>query len=100
MANGEKDERKSAAGTKGAIARRDSLTSERRSQISRDAALARWNNNINDGIPRAVNEGILKIGDVEIDCAVLDTGTRLISQSSFLRALARSRSMKGGTGTN
>lgn len=63
--------------------------------IARKAAVARWSGEI----PKSINEGILKIGDIEIECAVLEGGTRVINQESFLRAIGRSRSPKAGTGS-
>ncbi len=39
---------------------------------------------------KATHQGILKIGAKKIECAVLEDGTRVITQTSFLRALARS----------
>ena len=39
---------------------------------------------------KATHQGVIKIGDKEIDCAVLEDGTRVITQTSFLRALDRS----------
>ena len=41
--------------------------------------------------PRATHKGILKIGDVELPCFVLDNGTRVISG----RGLTRAVGMKG-----
>lgn len=39
----EKDEKKSEAGKKGAEARKKSLSAEKRKEISKTAALSRWN---------------------------------------------------------
>lgn len=39
--------------------------------------------------PKAAYEGKLKIADIEIDCAVLDDGTRVLSQRGVGRALGR-----------
>ena len=36
--------------------------------------------------------------ETPISCAVLQNGTRMITQATFLRALGRSRSPKAGTG--
>jgi hypothetical protein len=81
---------------KGGLARAENLTSEQRKQIARNAALARWNGEL----PEATHESKepLKIGDMELECAVLKNRTRVITQASFLRALGRSRSPKAGTG--
>ena len=45
---------------------------------------------------KAVCEGILKIGNKEIPCAVLENGERVLSQRQTLETLGRS-SMRGGT---
>src|SRR5205085_61312 len=92
----EKNEVKAAAGRQGGAARKASTSPQRRTEIARTAALARWSGM---KIPNAINEGVLKIGDIEIECAVLEGGTRVINQESFLRAIGRSRSPKAGTGS-
>jgi len=80
--------------SKGGKARSEHLTPEERQTIARQAALARWG----EQIPRASYNGQLKIADREVDCAVLENGTRLLTQRTFLSAIGRSRS-SGGTGT-
>ena len=40
----------------------------------------------------------LVIGDIEIQCYVLEDETRVLSQGGFLTALGRSRTPKAGTG--
>ena len=81
---------------KAALARAESLTPEERKQIARNAARMRWDGDL----PEATHESTkpLKIGDMELECAVLKNKTRVITQASFLRALGRSRSPKAGTG--
>ncbi|HEV8433339.1 MAG TPA: P63C domain-containing protein [Thermoanaerobaculia bacterium] len=91
----DKDEAKAAAGRLGAVARAESLSPDQRKQIARTAAVERWSADI----PRAVNEGPLQIGDIIIECAVIDPGIRLINQESFLKAIGRSRTPKAGTGS-
>ena len=49
---------------------------------------------------RAPFTGEIKIGNTKIPCAVLEDGTRLLTQQGFLRAMGRSRSAKGGTGSS
>lgn len=44
----------------------------------------------------ADNEGVLKIGDLELECAVLPGGVRVLSRIGFLRALGRTGKAKGG----
>jgi hypothetical protein len=75
----------------GGHARRDSLTQEERTEISRRAALARF-------YPQATHEGEFRLADRTILAAVLPDGKRLIVQANFLRAIGRSRSPKAGTG--
>lgn len=70
---------------KGGLARAKSLTKVARSEIAQKAAAARWHK----GMPKATHTGILKLGDLEIDCAVLTDGRRVLSQRSVNRALGR-----------
>ena len=42
--------------------------------------------------------GVITIGELEINCAVLPDGERILSQANFLRSIGRSRSPKAGTG--
>jgi hypothetical protein len=42
-------------------------------------------------IPGAVCQGTLKIGNREIDCAVLDNGTRILSRNAIYRAFKRTK---------
>ncbi len=44
---------------------------------------------MSEKIPQATHIGELKIGDISIACAVLEDGTRVLSQASFLRAIGR-----------
>ena len=46
-------------------------------------------------IPEALFEGELKIGDASIPCAVLEDGTRVLTQAGMLQALGRSRKPSG-----
>jgi len=45
--------------------------------------------------PKAIYEGQLTVGGVVIPCAVLEDGTRLLTQSGFMQALGRARQAKG-----
>lgn len=76
---------------KGGLARAEALSEERRKEIARSAAQARWNRDM----PFATHEGVIRIGDIEITCAVLNTGQRVLTQSGFMRALGRARQAKG-----
>ncbi len=75
---------------RGGFARSEILPPERRSEIARRAAQASWAH-----LPRATDEGVLKIGDPPIPCAVLDTKQRVLTQSGVMRALGRARQAKG-----
>lgn len=79
---------------KGGHARANSLTIEQRKSIARKAASARWGSHL----PVATHEGEFPIGRTLISCAVLEDGTRIITQAAFLRAMGRARSPKAGTG--
>jgi hypothetical protein len=79
---------------RGGLARAKNLSPERRTAIARKAALGRW-----DGkLPVAEYEGEFSLGETKISCGVLPSGSRIITQATFLRALGRSRSPKAGTG--
>lgn len=89
-----KDPKKVAA----ALARKKSLSPEERSAIARMAALARHDK----GLPKAVAEGAIVIGDLRIACAVLDDqeNTRVLTQEGFLTAIGRAGKAKGGEGAS
>ncbi len=77
---------------RGGRVRAERLTPERRSEIARQGGLAR---RIDDDLPRALDEGILHLGGIEIPCAVLDTKQRVLTQSGVMQALGRARQAKG-----
>jgi hypothetical protein len=79
---------------KGGIARRDKLSPEQRSEIARNAALARHRPD-KATLPKAIREGSVKLGDREIRCAVLEDGRRLLTQSDVMLSLGRARQVKG-----
>ncbi len=83
----EKDESKVVGG----LARAESLTPKRRSEIARQAAASRWSADL----PQATHVGKIKVGDAEISCAVLEDGRRVLTQSDMMRALGRARQAKG-----
>lgn len=87
------DETKQAGG----IARAKSLSKEERSAIARKAALTRHRGDI----PKAIAEGILPIGNLQLPCAVLDDAenTRVLSQTGFMKALGRNPLPRGGMGS-
>jgi hypothetical protein len=82
---GEAEEGKDLSKAKGGHARADKLPPERRKEIAARAALARWR-----GAPiKATHAGVVRIGDVELDCANLPDGRRVISEAAIMRALGR-----------
>lgn len=88
-----KDENKVAGGR----ARAASLSREERSAIARKAALSRHRKDL----PKAIAEGILPIGGLRLQCAVLndEKNTRVLSQNGFLKAIGRHPFASGGTGS-
>ncbi|MCA1799176.1 MAG: P63C domain-containing protein [Xanthomonadaceae bacterium] len=80
--------------SKGGKERAKRLSSDRRSEIAKAAAIARWDGDK----PQATHEGEFELGGSLVSCAVLPNGQRVITQATFLRALGRSRSPKAGTG--
>lgn len=77
-------------------ARAKALSKEERSKIAKNAAEERWN----AILPVAINEGTIRLGELELNCVVLPDKTRVISQTTFLKAIGRSRSFRGGTGVS
>jgi P63C domain len=73
--------------SKGGNARARALSSEQRRGIAKRAAQARWARIDPDGLPRASHQGLLPIGDVEIEVYRLLDGRRLIAKSGMARAL-------------
>jgi hypothetical protein len=78
--------------SKGGKARAARLPAADRSEIARRAAVARWGTSM---VPASYT-GELRIGDMAVNCAVLDDGTRVINQGTMLSALGRSRRPRGG----
>ena len=80
--------------SKGGIARAESMTPEQRKETAQKAANARW------GAPRATHTGEIHIGNTSIPCAVLEDGTRLLTQEGFLKAIGRSGKPAAGRGSS
>ena len=74
---------------RGGVARAERLSSEERKAIATKAAAARWAE-VSEAVCGSPDQP-LKIGDVEIECYVLDDGRRVLTQASFLEALGRHR---------
>lgn len=72
----------------GGRVRAKNLSPEKRVEIARQAAMARWEK-INDPsrIPEASYQGELTIGDVELDCYVLDDRRRLFHKKEMANIL-------------
>ena len=70
--------------SKGGQQRAANLTPEKRTEIARKAAEARW------GLPKATHEGTLNLpGIVPLRVANLDNGQRVLISRAFLEALGR-----------
>lgn len=80
--------------SRGGKARAENLSPVRRSAIAKKAAEARWAKDL----PEADFEGDFPLGGSMVSSAVLRDERRIITQGTYLRALGRSRSPRGGTG--
>jgi hypothetical protein len=75
--------------SKGGKARAASLSKEERKSIAVVAAQARWGKEL----PVAQHEGVLQFGDdMELPCAVLSDETRVLTETTFMKALGIYRS--------
>lgn len=72
-------------GRKGGLARANSMTKDDQKALMALAREARHNKKYQ----KATHSGIIKIGEKEIRCAVLEDGTRVINQTSMYKALGR-----------
>lgn len=84
-----KDESKAV----GAKARAASLSEDRRKEIAREAAKARWSN---ISKVKVLAEGPVVIGGQEIPAFVLSDETRVLARAAFVRAIGRQGKVKGG----
>ncbi len=77
------------SGARGGRARAASLSKEERREIAKKAAAARWGADL----PKAAFEGVLRVGDLEFQAAVLeDEKTRVISETQFMKTMGIYRS--------
>jgi hypothetical protein len=86
-----KDESKVAGGK----ARAAALSAERKAEIAKKAADARWGVGMlkaEFGSP----ERPIRIGDIEIPCYVLEDGTRVLARAGVIKAIGRTGKAKGG----
>lgn len=81
---------------KGALVLASRMTPEQRSERARKAAAARWAD-VEAEVPEARFAGVIRVGDVEVPCAVLDDERRVITQLGFLRAIGRGRPRGGSS---
>jgi len=84
------DSDKPTGKAKGGVARAEKLTAEERSAIARKGALAKQANKDSPRLPKAIfgsRESPLTIGNLAVDCYVLEDGTRVLTQESFLTVL-------------
>lgn len=72
---------------KGGVNRMKKLSQEEKSELGKQAYLEK----ICPTIPKASYTGTLKIGNQEIECAVLSDGRRILSAASILRIMGRCR---------
>lgn len=79
-------------GSLGGKARAERLTPEERSEMARRAVEARWNKAGKNDVADAICSGEIKIGDLEIPCAVLEGGIRVLSETGVVNVLGLYRS--------
>jgi hypothetical protein len=95
-----------AGAAKGGRARAAVLTSEQRREIARGAAQARWvkagkpfvwtepvetDEDDSPGLPFSLYPGTLHIGDMALECHVLDDGRRVLTQRQVVKILSGGR---------
>lgn len=68
-----------------AKARAKSLTADRRKEIGRQAVTVRWDKARD--VPKATYSGPLVIGDMSFPAAVLSDGTRILTQTDFMKGM-------------
>lgn len=88
----------SEAGKKGGKARAKKLTDEQRKEIASLGAQARWAGKARaNAVRQATHMGEIQIGEIILPCAVLEDGTRVISQRGMSKGLGR---VTTGSGTH
>lgn len=81
-------EKKDETKIKAALARRDALSQERRSEIAHKAAESRWASvGTSGGVLKAHLSGVIEIGDKKLPCAVLANGQRVLSENAITNAI-------------
>lgn len=94
------DQESAAPQSLGGKARAKRLTPEERSAIAQAAAEARWSKASEQSgeirLQKATHTGELAIGNVRIPCAVLEDGTRVITQRGMFVALGMNKNPSRG----
>lgn len=72
--------------SRGGRSRAERLSPEERRSIASAAAKARWSQAGSD-LPKAIKSGVLEIGSAKIPCAVLEDGSRVLSEHGITSAL-------------
>ena len=85
---------------KGALARAQSLSPERRKEISAQASAAKKELASLPRVTHGSSDHPLKIGDIEIPCYVLEDGTRVLSQRGVVGGLGMKYGSGGGGGAD
>jgi hypothetical protein len=93
MAKGNKSRREIAS--KAGLARAATMDPEARSEIARGAALARWGKTSKAKLPAATHYGVLRIGELEFPCFVLEDGSRVLSGRGLAVAFGQRSSSQG-----
>lgn len=83
---------------KGGQMRAQRLTSDERREIAKLGAKARWNSGAprgsDQGMARATHQGSMTVGDLDLDCYVLEDGRHVFHK----RGMAKALGMKSGGG--
>jgi hypothetical protein len=81
------------AKSNGGIARAESLTPQQRTDIASKAATDRWEDE--KTMLKSTHRGQITIGDITIPCAVLENGTRILSETGVTVALGSTSGLSG-----
>lgn len=87
-----------AQASRGGRARAEQASPEEREDVARGAALARWTPEALVALPKETHVGTVRIGEIEISCANLDNGMRVISKRGMQRAMGSKKTGVNETG--
>jgi hypothetical protein len=79
--------KKIVSGREGGLARAKVLSDEKKEEIAKKAAEARWD----PSVEIAKYAGVIEIGDIGIPCAILQDGTRVLSERAITKAFGAKR---------